>query len=197
MSNFKDRLPSPQSDLAHEMMKAPYDLSFMPYSHKISERELEEGLINNVRQLLMELGRGFAFVGNQYHVEVGGDDFYIDLLFFNIELNGYVVVELKRGKFKPEYAGKLNFYIAVVDDAVKKSYHAPTIGLLLCEDKNRVVAEYALSKSESPMGISEYQLSKTIPANLQNTLPSAELLEDKLSSSKKCTKEKLLTTEEN
>lgn len=182
LSNFKARLPAPQSDLAHDMIKAPYDLSFMPLSHKVGERELEESLVGHVRKLLMELGRGFAFVGNQYHLEVGGDDFYIDLLFFNVELNAYVVVELKRGKFKPEYAGKLNFYIAVVDDLLKKEHHAPTIGLLLCEDKNRMVAEYALSKSDSPMGISEYQLSKKIPKALRGTLPSAELLEDKLSS---------------
>lgn len=181
LTNFKARLPAPQSDLAHELIKTPYDLSFMPLRSRMDERKLEEGMVNNIRKLLMEFGRGFAFVGNQFHIEAGGDDFYIDLLLFNTEFNGYMVVELKRGKFKPEYAGKLNFYIAVIDDLVKKPYHAPTIGLLLCEDSNRIVAEYALSKSDGPMGISEYQLSKAIPKELRKALPSTKLLEKKLS----------------
>lgn len=180
-TNFKQRLPAPASDLAQALIKEPYDFGFLPLQSGAKEREIEQGLLEQVKRFLLELGGAFAFVGSQYHLEVGGDDFYIDLLFFNIKLNAYCVVELKTGKFKPEYAGKLNFYISVVDDCVKEPHHAPTIGLLLCEQKNRVVAEYSLHKMENPMGISEYQLSKTVPEQLQSMLPSTELIEDRLS----------------
>ena len=181
LTNFKRRLPEPASDFAHELIKETYDFGFLPMCKGAKEREVERGLINDVKQFLLELGTGFSFVANQFHLDVDGNDYYIDLLMFNIKLNCYFIIEIKIGKFKPEYTGKLNFYISVVDDRVKESRHAPTIGLLLCEDKNRVVAEYSLNKTLNPMGISEYQLAKSIPKALQNTLPSVELIEDRLS----------------
>jgi len=181
LTNFQERLPVPQSDLAQAMIQDPLDLGFLPISSAAREREIELGLVDHVRELLLRLGTGFAFVGNQYHVEVGGDDFYIDLLLFNIKLNAYVVCEIKKGKFKPERSGKLNFYLSIVDDLVKEQHHSPSLGLLLCESRNRVVAEYASSRVESPMGIARYELSKQIPEALQTVLPSTALLEDQLS----------------
>lgn len=181
LSNFSSRLPAPQSELAESFIQDPIDFGFLPIHADARERDIELGLVNHVRDLLLCLGKGFAFVGNQYAIAIDDEDFFIDLLLFNIELNCYVVVELKKGKFKPEYSGKLNFYLSVVDDLVKKPHHEPTLGLLLCESHHRVVAEYALSRIESPMGIAEYQLSKQIPEKLRHVLPSAELLEDQLS----------------
>lgn len=181
VTNFKDRLPAPQSDLANQLIKEPYDFGFMPSSRDAKERDIERNLVEHVRDFLLELGTGFAFVGNQYHVEVNGDDFYIDLLFFNLKLNCYFVIELKTGKFKPEYAGKLNFYISVVDNLLKDPHHNRTIGLLLCENKNRIVAEYSLNKIENPMGISEYQLSRVLPDAMRAAFPPVDLIEDKLS----------------
>jgi len=153
LTNFKEQLPAPQSDLAQELIQDPLDLGFLPITREAKEREIEKGLVDNVREFLLRMGTGFSFVGSQYHVDVGGDDFYIDLLLFNIKLNAYVVVELKKGKFKPEYSGKLNFYLSVVDDLIKEEHHSPTLGLLLCESRNRIAAEYSLSRVESPMGI--------------------------------------------
>jgi len=150
-------------------------------SHQAMEREIEKELVDHVRKFLLRMGTGFAFVGSQYHVDVGGDDFYIDLLLFNIKLNCYVVVELKKGKFKPEHSGKLNFYLSIVDDLIKEEHHSATLGLLLCESRNRVVAEYALERVESPMGITRYELSKQIPEALRSVLPSVEILEEQLS----------------
>jgi len=181
LSNFKAQLPAPQSDLAQAIIQDPIDLGFLPISHQAKEREIEKGLINHVREFLLQMGTGFSFFCSQYHVDVGGDDFYIDLLLFNIKLNCYVVVELKKGKFKPEFSGKLNFYLSIVDDLIKEEHHSATLGLLLCESRNRVVAEYALERVESPMGIVRYELSKQIPEELQSVLPSAELLENALS----------------
>ena len=181
LTNFQARLPAPQSALAEAFVQDPLDLGFLPISADAKEREIELGLVDHVRELLMRLGTGFSFVGNQYRIDVGGDDFYIDLLLFNIKLNCYVVVEIKKGKFKPEYSGKLNFYLSIMDDLVKEDHHGATLGLLLCESRNRVVAEYALERVESPMGIAQYELSKRIPSALQKVLPSAELLEDQLS----------------
>lgn len=181
LSNFKAQLPAPQSDLAQAFIQDPIDLGFLPISHHAKEHEIEKELVDHVREFLLRMGTGFAFVGSQYHIDVGGDDFYIDLLLFNIKLNCYVVVELKKGKFKPEHSGKLNFYLSIVDDLVKEKHHSATLGLLLCESRNRVVAEYALERVESPMGIARYALSKQIPEALQSVLPSTELLEDQLS----------------
>lgn len=180
LSNFQERLPAPQSDLAIEMLKDPYCFDFLTVADKAKEQEIEKGLLLHVRDFLLEIGKGFAFVGNQYHLDVGGDDFYIDLLLFNINLNAYTVIELKTGKFKPEYAGKLNFYLAAMDDLVKLSHHNPTIGILLCEEKNKIVAEYALKNTQSPMGISDYQLSRQLPKELQAGLPAIEELERSL-----------------
>lgn len=179
-TNFQNTLSKPLSDLANQLIKEPYDFGFLPNTTNAKEKEIEENLILHVRDVLVELGTGFAFVGNQFHLEVGGDDFFIDLLFFNISLNCYVVVELKKGKYKPEHSGKLNFYITAVDEQVCEDHHNPTIGLLLCERKNKIVAEYSLRKMNSPMGISEYQLSRELPGNLKNALPSTEYIEYKL-----------------
>lgn len=179
-TNFEKRLPAQHSELLQELIKEPYDFGFLPLAQGAKEREIEHSLMQQVYKLIIELGSGFAFVGNQYHLDVGGDDFYIDLLFFSIPLNAYFIIELKTGKFKPEYTGQLNFYLSAVDKQIKQAHHNPSIGLLLCEEKNKVVAEYALNKIESPMGISEYRLSKNIPEKYKSTLPSPKLLQDKL-----------------
>jgi len=176
VTNFSRALPAPQSDLAHQLLKDPYNFEFLTLQQDAEERELETGLITHVRKFLLELGAGFAFVGNQYHLEVGDEDFYIDLLFYHLKLRCYVVIELKTGKFKPEYAGKLNFYLAVVDDLLRHKDDAPTIGLILCKDKNQVVAEYALRGMTQPMGISAYQISD-IP---KGSLPTIEEIEQEL-----------------
>ena len=144
VSNFETRLPEPQSELAEQTMKDPYIFDFIPFSEDMKERDLENALINDITKFLLELGTGFAFLGHQYHLNVGEDDFYLDLLFYNINLRSYVVIELKTGEFKPEYAGKLNFYLSAVDAILKKESDNPTIGLLLCKSKNNILAEYSL-----------------------------------------------------
>lgn len=144
ISNFDRRLPPTQSELAAQTMKDPYVFDFIPFREDMREREIEEALVKDVTRLLLELGTGFAFLGHQYHLNVGGDDFYIDLLFYNLNLRAYVVIELKTGEFKPEYAGQLNFYLSAVDDLQKKESDRPSIGLLLCKSKNNIVAEYSL-----------------------------------------------------
>ena len=144
VTNFEHRLPSPQSELAVQTMKDPYVFDFIPFREDMLERDIEQALVRDVTKLLLELGTGFAFLGNQYHLNVGGDDFYIDLLFYNLNLRCYVVIELKTGDFKPEYAGQLNFYLSAVDGILKKEQDNPSIGLLLCKSKNNVVAEYSL-----------------------------------------------------
>ena len=143
VSNFDHRLPAPQSELAQQTMKDPYIFDFITFKEDMIERDIEEALVKNVTRLLLELGKGFAFLGNQYHLNVGGDDFYIDLLFYNLNLRCYVVIELKTGAFKPEYAGQLNFYLSAVDGMLKKEIDNPSIGLLLCKSKNDLVAEYS------------------------------------------------------
>jgi hypothetical protein len=144
------------------------------------EREIERELVKNITKLLLELGTGFAFVGNQYHLEIENEDFYIDLLFYNLKLRCYVVVELKNGDFKPEYAGKLNFYISAVDDLLKTVQDNPTIGILLCQNKKGMIAEYALRDIEKPIGVSEYSLFDTLPEKYENVLPSAEDIERRI-----------------
>lgn len=176
-TNFSQRLPSPQSDLARESLKDPYRLDFLGLGKEATERDIESALVQHITQFLLELGAGFAFVGRQVPLEVGGDDFFIDLLFYHLKLRCYVVIEIKAGKFKPEHLGQLSFYMTAIDAQVKAEQDTPTIGLLLCKSKNKVVAEYALRENSRPMGISEYQLIDSLPQNLQTSLPSIEELE--------------------
>ena len=176
-SNFASRLPPPQSDLVQGALKDPYLFDFLTLEEPFRERELETGLIGHLEKFLLELGQGFAFVGRQYHLEVGDQDFYIDLLFYHLKLRCFVVIELKRGAFKPEYAGKMNFYCSVVDDVMKHEADAPTIGLILCQQQNEVVAEYALRGVDKPIGVSTFELTRALPAELASSLPSIEQIE--------------------
>lgn len=181
VSNFQSRLPSPQSELAVQTMKDPYIFDFIPFAEDMVERDIEQALIKDVTRLLLELGTGFAFLGNQYHLNVGGDDFYLDLLFYNLNLRAYVVVELKAGEFKPEYAGKLNFYLSAVDGILKTENDNPSIGLLLCKSKNALVAEYSLKDMSKPIGISEYKFTGSLPESLSRQLPSVEDIKKRIS----------------
>ena len=174
VSNFESRLPSPQSELAAQTMKDPYVFDFIPFREEMLERDIEQALVRDVTKLLLELGTGFAFLGNQYHLNVGGDDFYIDLLFYNLNLRCYVVIELKAGDFKPDYAGQLNFYLSAVDEILKKEEDNPSIGLLLCKSKNNLVAEYSLKDISKPIGVSEYKVTRNLPDALEEQLPSVE-----------------------
>jgi predicted nuclease of restriction endonuclease-like (RecB) superfamily len=181
ITNFAERLPSPQSDLASQVLKDPYVFDFLTLEAGFHERELETGLVRHVERFLLELGQGFAFVGRQYPLMVGDSDFYIDLLFYHLKLRAFVVIELKRGDFKPEYAGKLNFYCNVVDDTLRHASDTPTIGLMLCQNKDSVLAEYALRGIDKPIGIASYELTRALPASLQSALPSIEAIEAELS----------------
>lgn len=174
VSNFENRLTSPQSELAVQTMKDPYVFDFIPFREDMVERDIENALVQDVTKLLLELGTGFAFLGNQYHLNVGGDDFYIDLLFYNLNLRSYVVIELKTGEFKPEYAGQINFYLSAVDGILKTEQDNPSIGLLLCKTKNDLVAEYALKDMSKPIGVSEYKVTSRLPEELMRQLPSVE-----------------------
>ena len=180
VSNYSNRLPVPQSELAVQTMKDPYIFDFIPFREDMVERDIERALVQDVTKLLLELGTGFAFLGNQYHLNVGGDDFYIDLLFYNLNLRCYVVIELKTGEFKPEYAGQLNFYLSAVDVILKKEQDNPSIGLLLCKSKNNLVAEYSLKDMNKPIGISEYRVTSNLPAELENQLPSIEDIQKRI-----------------
>ena len=180
ISNFENLLPALQSELAMQTMKDPYVFDFIPFKEDMVERDIENALVKDITALLLELGTGFAFLGNQYHINVGGDDFYIDLLFYNLNLRCYVVIELKTGDFKPEYAGQLNFYLSAVDAQLKKDTDNPTIGLLLCKNKNNLVAEYSLKDMSKPMGISEYKLSSVLPDLLSKQLPSVEDIQKRI-----------------
>ena len=180
VSNFELRLPSPQSELAIQTMKDPYIFDFIPFKTDMLEREIEEALVKDVTKLLLELGTGFAFLGNQYHLNVGGDDFYIDLLFYNLNLRCYVVIELKTGEFKPEYAGQLNFYLSAVDGILKQAQDNPPVGLLLCKSKNDLVAEYSLKDMSKPIGVSAYQVTSKLPEELEKQLPSVEDIQKRI-----------------
>jgi len=180
LNNFSDTLPAPQSDLANETFKSPYIFEFLNLNEDIKEAELEKQITNNIKKFLLELGNGFAFIGNQYKLNVGGDDFFIDLLFFNIELNCYVVFELKIGEFKPEYAGKLNFYVNAINEEVKKDNHNPTIGVLLCKTPNETVVEYSIKNINTAIGISQYEMATELPKELRNAMPSVQELQEKL-----------------
>ena len=179
-TNFKVKLPAPQSDMAQQAMKDPYIFDFIENRKGMVERDLENELVSHIAKFLLELGSGFAFVGRQYHLEIGTQDFYIDLLFYNLKLRCYVVIELKMTEFKPEYAGKLNFYVTAVDDMLKQETDNPTIGILLCKDKNKVIAEYALRYIESPISVNEFKLFNKLPKEYRNILPSAKDIENRL-----------------
>ena len=180
VTNFEASLPAPQSDLARESLKDPYRFDFLSLTDEAQEREVENALVKHVTEFLLELGAGFAFVGRQVLLDVGGDEFFIDLLFYHLKLRCYVVIELKGGKFKPEHLGQLGFYLTAVDRQMKHAQDNPTIGLLLCRSKNKVVAEYALGDKNQPMGIAEYKLLESLPAELQTSLPSIEQIEREL-----------------
>ncbi len=180
VSNFEILLPKPQSDLARESLKDPYRFDFLGLTLDAQEREIEGALIRHVTDFLLELGAGFAFVGKQVLLDVGGEEFFIDLLFYHLKLRCYVAIELKAGKFKPEHLGQLGFYLAAVDAQLKHPQDSPTIGLLLCKSKNKIVAEYALRDSARPIGVAEYQLVDSLPAELQISLPSIEQIEREL-----------------
>ena len=180
ITNFPQTLPASQSDLAGQTFKDPYVLDFIMLAKEHSERELEQGLIQHITQFLLELGAGFAYIGRQVPLQVGERDFFIDLLFYHTRLHCYVVVELKAVDFEPEHTGKLNFYIKAVDEQLRSKDDQPTIGLLLCKNKDKLVAEYALSDIHKPMGVSEYQLTHSLPSNLKSSLPTIEEIEIEL-----------------
>jgi len=182
LTNFQTQLPDPQSDLAQQTLKDPYIFDFLTLTEDYQEKDLENALTTHITRFLLELGAGFAYIGRQCHLAVGEEDYYLDLLFYHLKLRCYVVVELKKGKFKPEYAGKLNFYLSVVDDKLRHPSDQPSIGLLICQDKNRTVAEYALKDISKPIGISEYQITESIPENLKGNLPTIEQIERELQS---------------
>ncbi|SOD02076.1 Protein of unknown function [bacterium JGI 053] len=183
MTNFDRALPAGQTDLVRELLKDPYHFEFLQLGPELQERDLERALLANVRDFLLELGVGFALVGSQYPMSVGGQDFYVDLLFYHISLCRYVVVELKVGAFTPEDAGKLSFYLTTVDEQLRGEGHRPTIGLVLCREHNRVVAEYALRGIEQPIGVAEYRLTAQLPRPLAGSLPSVRTLESRLARS--------------
>ena len=182
VNNFTATLPAPQSDLANYLLKDPYIFDLAGTKEKADERDIEEQLVKHVTRYLLEMGNGFAFVARQKHFQIGNSDFYADLILYSIPLHAYIVVELKATPFKPEYAGQLNFYINVVDDKLRGENDNKTIGLLLCKGKDEVVAQYALTGYDQPIGISDYQLSKAIPENLKSALPSIEEVEEELTS---------------
>ena len=177
ITNFKITLPEPQCDLAQQTIKDPYSFDFLTLTKPYNERDIENQLISHITKFLLELGKGFAFVGRQYHLEVGESDYYLDLLFYHIKLKCYVVIELKNTKFIPEYAGKLNFYLSAVDSLLKSEADNPTIGILLCRDKNKIETEFALRDINKPMGVSEFSLTETLPENLKGSLPTIEEIE--------------------
>ncbi len=185
LTNFKELLPSPESDLVQQALKDPYIFDFLTLEEPYHERELEINLLHELEKFLLELGQGFAFVGRQYHMAVGDSDFYIDLLFYHLKLRRFVVIDLKKGAFKPEYAGKMNFYLAVVDDKLRHDADGPSIGLILCQDRNHVVAEYALRGLTQPIGVSEYELTRALPAKLRSLLPTVEEIEAELGDGEK------------
>ncbi|MGQ0710287.1 MAG: PDDEXK nuclease domain-containing protein [Rhodoferax sp.] len=180
LSNFAQTLPAPQSDLATQVLKDPYVFDFLSLTPEHTERELEKALTDHITQFLLELGAGFAYMGRQVPLQVGEREFFLDLLFYHAHLHCYVVVELKTVDFEPEFAGKLNFYLKAVDEQLRGQGDAPSIGLLLCKSKDRLVAEYALSDIAKPLGLATYTLSHTLPEALRDQLPSIEALEAEL-----------------
>ena len=173
VENFERTLPKPQSDLARQMLKDPYSFEFLTISDEAAERELERGLVERIRGFLLELGTGFSFVGSQYYLNIGGEDFYLDLLFYHLELRCFIIIDLKMGDFKAEYSGKMNLYVSAVDDKLRKEHDNPTIGMVLCKSKNKTIAEYALRNVSTPIAVSTHKL----PKKLEDSLPTPEQLE--------------------
>lgn len=180
LHNFNLALPAPQSELAIQTMKDPYVFDFVEFDENILEIQLEKQLVKNITNLLLEMGTGFAFLGNQYHLSVGGEDFYLDMLFYNLKLKCYVVIDLKTAKFTPEQAGKMNFYLSVVDDQLRSETDNPSIGLILCRNENKMVAEYALRDMSKPIGVSEYKLVQELPELFKDTLPDTAEIANRL-----------------
>lgn len=180
LTNFARALPEPQSDLAQQILKDPYNFDFLTLSSEAKERDLERALLDHIRQFLLELGVGFAFVGSQYPLEIAGQDFRLDLLFYHLRLRAFIVLEIKATTFKPEYAGKMNFYLSAVDDLLRHPSDQPSIGLILCKSKDQIIVEYALRDTAKPMGIAEFRLFEKLPENLKKSLPSIEDLEAEL-----------------
>jgi predicted nuclease of restriction endonuclease-like (RecB) superfamily len=180
VTNFDRTLPKPQSELAQQLLKDPYNFDFLSLGEEAQERDLEKALIEQIRKFLLELGVGFAFMGSQYHLEVGDQDFYIDLLFYHVRLRCYVVIDLKIEEFKPEFSGKMSFYVSAVDDLLRHPDDKPTIGMILCKTKNQTIVEYALRDMNKPIGVSTYQLRDALPEQLQGSLPTIEQLEAQL-----------------
>lgn len=180
ISNFEKTLPAPQSDLAQEMTKDPYNFDFLAMTDGYYEKELKDALMNNISKFLLELGTGFAFVGREYRLEVGDTEQFIDMLFYNISLHCYVVIEVKIRAFEPGDMGQIGTYVAAVDDIMRKAGDAPTVGLLVCKNKDNVLAQYAVNSSNAPVGISEYELSDLMPEDFKGTLPSIEEIEREL-----------------
>ncbi len=181
VNNFKNTLPQPESNLAEQIIKDPYNFDFLTISDEAHERDIEDQLVKHIRKFLLELGAGFAFVGEQYRIEVGNKDYYIDLLFYHLKLHSYVVIELKNTEFKPEYIGKLNFYLSAVDDLLRSPVENKTIGLILCKTKDRVIAEYALRDILKPMGVAEFKCAEALPDDIKSSLPTIEQIEAELS----------------
>ena len=179
-SNFTLRIPAPGSDLVQQALKDPYIFDFLTLDDDFRERELEAGLVANMERFLIELGQGFAFVGRQYHLQLQDRDFYLDLLFYHLRLRRYVVIEIKRGEFKPEYAGKVNFYCNVVDDQLRHEGDEPTIGLILCQEPDRLFAEYTLRGVDTPIGVSSYELTRALPTEFESSMPTIEQIEHEL-----------------
>ena len=180
ITNFKAKLPSTQSDLAHYTLKDPYIFDFLSIGEEAQEREMERALCAHIEKFLLELGAGFAFVGRQYHLKVSKKDFFIDLLFYHLKLHCYVVIELKDKEFKPEYAGKMSFYLSAVDDLVKHKSDKPSIGLILCRTKDDVLAEYTIRDSSKPIGIAGYRLKDALPQEIKTSLPTIKTIESEL-----------------
>ncbi len=173
-NNFENTLPALDSDLVNYTIKDPYIFDFLSLKNEYKEKELEKEMINKIRDVLIELGKGFSFVGNQYKISVGGQEFFIDLLFYHLELRRYVVVELKANSFKPEYTGQLGFYVTAIDETLKKEQDNPTIGLLLCRDKDRLTVDYSLKSINVPIGVSSFEIEKYIPKDILEKLPTEE-----------------------
>jgi predicted nuclease of restriction endonuclease-like (RecB) superfamily len=182
ITNFQQTLPQPQSDLAQQAIKDPYVFDFLTLHEEHLEKDLEDGLVNHIQKFLLELGQGFAFMGRQYQINVEGDPYYIDLLFYHVKLRCFVVIELKARAFKPEDAGQLNFYLSAIDDMLKHPSDNPTIGILLCKTRKKVMAEYAFRDIKKPMGVVEYEtmLTKALPEELKSSLPTVKEIEEEL-----------------
>ena len=180
ITNFELTMPKPQSDLAQQLLKSPYNFDFLGLTDEANERDIEQAMMGHIRDYLLELGVGFAFVGNQYRLEVGRKEFFIDQLFYHLKLRCYFVLELKAGEFKPEYLGKLNFYLSAVDDLLRNDGDKPSVGLILCRGENQTLVEYALRDLSKPIGVSNYELIKILPENLRGNLPTIEELEAEL-----------------